>query len=161
MESISLQRYYLNNFMDADRQEGVDLMTGYASFTIVRDDDEACEDTASSSSLSNKKTTTNMSLLQAARSILDERDNDQVSNEASFVHIKKRRKNRLSQMGGPTLDLRMGRCLVTCSPDMKASANANALQDLDRRTASDAPWSVAGRAAPTKRSMTSCICLLI
>ncbi|KAL3937884.1 MAG: hypothetical protein SGBAC_007098 [Bacillariaceae sp.] len=29
----SLQRYYLNNFMDADRQEGMDLMVGYASFT--------------------------------------------------------------------------------------------------------------------------------
>eukprot|EP00526_Cylindrotheca_closterium_P001783 CAMPEP_0113633238 /NCGR_PEP_ID=MMETSP0017_2-20120614/17297_1 /TAXON_ID=2856 /ORGANISM="Cylindrotheca closterium" /LENGTH=1131 /DNA_ID=CAMNT_0000543867 /DNA_START=40 /DNA_END=3432 /DNA_ORIENTATION=+ /assembly_acc=CAM_ASM_000147 len=31
----SLQRYYLNNFMDADRQEGMDLMVGYASFSNV------------------------------------------------------------------------------------------------------------------------------
>lgn len=31
----SLQRYYLNNFMDADRQEGMDLMVGYASFSNI------------------------------------------------------------------------------------------------------------------------------
>ena len=30
----SLQRYYLNNFLDADRQEGMDLLTGYADFSI-------------------------------------------------------------------------------------------------------------------------------
>jgi hypothetical protein len=30
----SLQRYYLNNFLDADRQEGMDLLTGYADFTM-------------------------------------------------------------------------------------------------------------------------------
>jgi hypothetical protein len=28
----SLQRYYLNNFMDADRQEGMDLLVGYQPF---------------------------------------------------------------------------------------------------------------------------------
>lgn len=31
----SLQRYYLNNFLDADRQEGMDLMVGYAKFSNV------------------------------------------------------------------------------------------------------------------------------
>jgi hypothetical protein len=31
----SLQRYYLNNFLDADRQEGIDLMVGYTNFTNV------------------------------------------------------------------------------------------------------------------------------
>jgi SacI homology domain len=131
----SLQRYYLNNFMDADRQEGVDLMTGYASFTNLRDDDEPNEDTASK--FSNPKRA-NMSLLQAARSILDEQDDGEVLSEASFVHIKKHRKNPLSQMGGPTLDLRW--LPGDLQSHMKASANANALQDLDRRTASDAPW---------------------
>jgi hypothetical protein len=29
----SLQRYYLNNFLDADRQEGMDLMVGHANFS--------------------------------------------------------------------------------------------------------------------------------
>jgi hypothetical protein len=31
----SLQRYYLNNFLDADRQEGYDLMVGYTNFSNV------------------------------------------------------------------------------------------------------------------------------
>ena len=79
-----------------------------------------------------------MSLLQAARSILDEQDDGEVLNEASFVHIKKHRKNPLSQLGGPTLDLRW--LPGDLQSHMKASANANALQDLDRRTASDTPW---------------------
>jgi len=34
----SLQRYYLNNFLDADRQEGTDLMVGYQSFSNLDDD---------------------------------------------------------------------------------------------------------------------------
>jgi len=33
----SLQRYYLNNFIDADRQEGMDLLAGHESFAIVDD----------------------------------------------------------------------------------------------------------------------------
>ena len=35
----SLQRYYLNNFIDADRQEGMDLLVGHESFAIVDDAD--------------------------------------------------------------------------------------------------------------------------
>jgi hypothetical protein len=31
----SLQRYYLNNFLDADRQEGMDLLVGYIDFSSV------------------------------------------------------------------------------------------------------------------------------
>jgi len=31
----SLQRYYLNNFLDADRQEGYDLLVGHAAFSNV------------------------------------------------------------------------------------------------------------------------------
>ncbi len=36
----SLQRYYLNNFLDADRQEGMDLLVGHADFSNVEDDDD-------------------------------------------------------------------------------------------------------------------------
>ncbi|KAL7531967.1 hypothetical protein ACHAXR_006016 [Thalassiosira sp. AJA248-18] len=35
----SLQRYYLNNFIDADRQEGMDLLVGSAEFNVVPIDD--------------------------------------------------------------------------------------------------------------------------
>eukprot|EP00521_Asterionellopsis_glacialis_P016235 CAMPEP_0195297088 /NCGR_PEP_ID=MMETSP0707-20130614/20798_1 /TAXON_ID=33640 /ORGANISM="Asterionellopsis glacialis, Strain CCMP134" /LENGTH=997 /DNA_ID=CAMNT_0040358789 /DNA_START=190 /DNA_END=3183 /DNA_ORIENTATION=+ len=36
----SLQRYYINNFLDADRQEGMDLMVGSADFTVIDDEEE-------------------------------------------------------------------------------------------------------------------------
>jgi hypothetical protein len=49
----SLQRYYLNNFMDADRQEGMDLMVGYANFTniesFILDDNHVDEDEGATS----------------------------------------------------------------------------------------------------------------
>jgi len=35
----SLQRYYLNNFLDADRQEGYDLLVGHATFSNVVEED--------------------------------------------------------------------------------------------------------------------------
>lgn len=35
----SLQRYYLNNFIDADRQEGIDLVTGSQDFSFFDDTD--------------------------------------------------------------------------------------------------------------------------
>lgn len=37
----SLQRYYLNNFIDADRQEGMDLLAGNAEFHLIPFDDDA------------------------------------------------------------------------------------------------------------------------
>jgi len=40
----SLQRYYLNNFIDADRQEGMDLLTGYLKFDDSSDEIEDEED---------------------------------------------------------------------------------------------------------------------
>ena len=43
----SLQRYYLNNFIDADRQEGMDLLVGHESFAIVDDTDVDNEKIAS------------------------------------------------------------------------------------------------------------------
>ena len=131
----SLQRYYLNNFMDADRQEGMDLMTGYASFTVLREGEEPHEDAASKYARLKRA---DMSLVEAARVLMEDLDEGESMDEASFVHIKRRRKNILSQMGGPTLDLRW--LPGDLQSHMKASTNAKALQDLDRRTTSDAPW---------------------
>ena len=49
----SLQRYYLNNFLDADRQEGMDLLVGYANFSnaelIDTEDGDFAEDSVSGS----------------------------------------------------------------------------------------------------------------
>ena len=139
----SLQRYYLNNFMDADRQEGVDLMTGHVPFSVLRDGEEPHDDAASKKALLKRadRNKMDMSLLQAARTMLEDGDaaGDRMLDEASFVSIKRRRrKNILSQMGGPTLDLRW--LPGDLQSHVKASANAEELQDLDRRTASDSPW---------------------
>ncbi len=40
----SLQRYYLNNFLDADRQEGYDLLVGHATFSNVVEEDPTIEE---------------------------------------------------------------------------------------------------------------------
>jgi hypothetical protein len=42
----SLQRYYLNNFLDADRQEGYDLLVGHAIFSNVIEQDDPADDDA-------------------------------------------------------------------------------------------------------------------
>ncbi len=36
----SLQRYYLNNFIDADRQEGMDLLVGSTQFNFISAEDD-------------------------------------------------------------------------------------------------------------------------
>ena len=134
----SLQRYYLNNFLDADRQEGVDLMTGYASFSVLRDGDEPQDETRSKYSSWEEA---NLSLAQAARTLSDKQHAESDGNglyEASFVHIKRHRRNILSQIGGPTLDLRW--LPGDLQSHMKGSANAAELQALDHRTALDTPW---------------------
>uniref|UniRef100_A0A7S1YPH1 SAC domain-containing protein n=1 Tax=Ditylum brightwellii TaxID=49249 RepID=A0A7S1YPH1_9STRA len=64
----SLQRYYLNNFIDAERQEGMDLLVGYSDFTttaatsIFNDDDDDDNGTYNGSGAS--------SLLEATRALL-------------------------------------------------------------------------------------------
>uniref|UniRef100_A0A7S4AN49 SAC domain-containing protein n=1 Tax=Pseudo-nitzschia australis TaxID=44445 RepID=A0A7S4AN49_9STRA len=40
----SLQRYYLNNFLDADRQEGYDLLVGHAGFSNIVKEIPFCDD---------------------------------------------------------------------------------------------------------------------
>lgn len=58
----SLQRYYLNNFLDSDRQEGCDLMVGYVTFSNTGDMpmefDDFVEDNVDDDD-SNSTTTTN------------------------------------------------------------------------------------------------------
>lgn len=58
----SLQRYYLNNFLDADRQEGMDLLVGFAGFSTVDTLDESSR--SLSQELDEKKY---ISIKQAAR----------------------------------------------------------------------------------------------
>jgi hypothetical protein len=132
----SLQRYYLNNFIDADRQEGMDLMTGYASFTILQEGEEPADDAASRYA---RLAHSDVSLAQAARAMMisPEDVGDEIS-EDSFVHIKRRRRNRL--VGGPRLDLRWLPGDLQCHVRAASSRSSLSLQALDRRTASEIPW---------------------
>jgi hypothetical protein len=147
----SLQRYYLNNFMDADRQEGMDLMTGYATFTVLRDGEHPAEDAASRYARLQRA---DMSLVEAARALMDETDVGDIMDSASedaFVHIKKNRRKVLAQMGGPTLDLRWlpgdlqqhmkaSASLPLSDDDGSTTVTEEALLAMDHRTASDIPW---------------------
>ena len=62
----SIQRYYLNNFLDADRQEGMDLLTRHEEFTDFLSDNEK----GSSTPTSKQKSLNGMSIQDAARDIL-------------------------------------------------------------------------------------------
>jgi SacI homology domain len=80
----SLQRYYWNNFRDADRQEGIDLMTGYADFTFMNNDEDLESKSRSpkpdrSSKNYNTNTIKNksISLMDAARTALEDTSSSQ------------------------------------------------------------------------------------
>jgi hypothetical protein len=146
----SLQRYYLNNFFDADRQEGIDLLTGHVMFTIVegrsRDDRLADRD----------KIPRVMSIQQAAREILRE-DLDIVEksdDETNHVRIKinnlkGHRESLYNKVGlfPRQLDLRwlpgdlqsQVRNLVKFS-DQLSDENKETLKGIDNRASSDTPW---------------------
>ena len=83
----SLQRYYLNNFLDADRQEGTDLLVGYQLFSNL--DGYNNEDDAPDVSGGNNDPST-MTLQEAARqmmlgnNVLKTEDDD----EKNYARIK-------------------------------------------------------------------------
>jgi hypothetical protein len=161
----SLQRYYLNNFLDADRQEGMDLLVGYANFSnaafLEEDVDTSSEDEESSSS-SHGDEKALLSIQEAARqtflgSVLDGL-NGQERTELQ---------QRLGDIGldegssRKSLDLRwlpgdLQSHLISQADDARASTSSStileeddmnggfcsskALEAIDRRAASDLPW---------------------
>ena len=156
----SLQRYYLNNFMDADRQEGMDLMVGYANFSNVEflDEDNGYgdEDGASSSSQEDDEKTL-LSIQEAARTtffgnIMDglssqhQNDLEQRLGEIGVREGTRRKSLDLLWLPG---DLQ---CHMISQADIVKSENkrkpksiykfssAEAMEAIDRRAASDLPW---------------------
>ena len=113
----SLQRYYLNNFLDADRQEGMDLMVGYADFST----DDSFVPVS----------------LQKTRSLLLSS-----SEESKYALMKQRKRRRISEVRG--LDLRW--LPGDLQSHMKSHAwgvtqeTKEALESMDQRSASDEPW---------------------
>ena len=130
----SLQRYYLNNFLDADRQEGMDLLVGHTDFgTDVAEEESQWLDT-------------DASLSDAARSLLNHdtgSDGEDEESEFSPHHQRKSLSGRLARLGGGAiskraLDLRW--LPGDLQNHMKSNPTSDALEALDRRSATDQPW---------------------
>lgn len=150
----SLQRYYLNNFLDADRQEGIDLMIGQTSFNNLHNDIE--DDDEKKSAFDNNKPVLSdlmrqhMSVKDAARFMMlgmDQHDRLKQQSDRNHVRIKvtgddnKRHRLNLRWLPG---DLQhqfrsstMTNELHKLPDDYLASES---LQAVVRRAASNVPW---------------------
>jgi hypothetical protein len=106
----SLQRYYLNNFLDADRQEGTDLMVGYSPFSNVGGDNDKDDEKPSAHA---KDDLSGMTLQDAARQMLlgssffnngdqDEKDYARIK---EYQHHSYLRESLDRVSGGATADL--------------------------------------------------------
>jgi SacI homology domain len=144
----SLQRYYLNNFQDADRQEGVDLLVGFQPFTIVSNDTEV---SGADDHPTGAFTFHGISLQEAAHRAVLGSDADQVEGDGDHVRIKVSRRRRsgkfaLLAQSTPHLDLRwlpgdlqtQMRGLI--SPDVTNAAPSLTLQSLESRSKLEQPW---------------------
>jgi hypothetical protein len=153
----SLQRYYLNNFLDSDRQEGMDLMVGYANFSnlgFLEEDEES-----SSSQQEDEKTL--LSIKEAARQTflggvmdgLNDKHRSDVQQRLGEIDIRrggtvKGLKSHLDLRWVPgdlqshlrsqaeNLSWKRGR-LINENSEFSSS---KALEAIDRRAASDMPW---------------------
>jgi hypothetical protein len=171
----SLQRYYLNNFMDADRQEGMDLLVGHQGFSTL--DSAGEEDVGSESALSLRDgiVHSGMTVQEAARQMLlgawnagscDDDDDD----ESHHVRIKQKRR----RLGPPSkgvaktgrrhrvLDLRwlpgdlQTQVRSLASPWAGDEATSmEKLEAIDRRAASDLPWWVVANSEEGEGEQTS------
>jgi hypothetical protein len=144
----SLQRYYLNNFQDADRQEGVDLLIGFQQFTELSNDTSSLRPVYSPGSDFFHR---GMSIQEAAhRALLGNYDVD--SDDSDHVPIKLQRRTSdhfgLSSSHGhraPGLDLRwlpgdlQTQMRGILSPNIR-NTSPLILQSLDVRAAMELPW---------------------
>lgn len=134
----SLQRFYLNNFIDADRQEGMDLMVGHADFaiTLTEGDDEKYADLQP---IESTKRRADLSLAEAVRAMVNSAtDGAETDDEITYLPIHRKR------LVGGGLDLRW--LPGDLQSHMRASAATpgeslqNLMKHMDRRAASDIPW---------------------
>lgn len=161
----SLQRYYLNNFMDADRQEGLDLLTGYQSFSGVLDEtSEEDQPAPCMTSLSLDKSAKRSSYLdirEAARRVIEGSAVDRSDEDQDGDHVRiKQEKVPPQGSHGNHLELRWlpgdlrshVRSLAHSSAEAVRAASApidyysNSLNDVERRLSTPNPWWVAEEA---------------
>eukprot|EP00536_Pseudo-nitzschia_multiseries_P017124 jgi/Psemu1/49425/gm1.49425_g len=122
----SLQRYYLNNFLDADRQEGYDLLVGHAAFSNVLEEVPFQNPDTETNNAYNPS----LSFMGATReSILSD-----LVKGSSYQHRRDLRR-RLAEVGvskQPDLDLRwLPGDLQTQIRDQTSDTLTNSVTDLD------------------------------
>lgn len=143
----SLQRYYLNNFIDADRQEGMDLLVGYADFSNS-DGSAAADDIGVpiDSSTSSGHNDFLQSVKEAARknifaSAMDGTSNSGVDTLETSESLDLRwlpgdlQSHVLSQADDLTNEDE-----IEDQPATSEFSSSTALAAIDKRAASDLPW---------------------
>lgn len=132
----SLQRYYKNNFLDADRQEGIDLMTGNRPFSGIEKTETMGDVQKSDDLKSLSSDVAQIPVHEAVRRIflgIDKR-REELESERSYVPINIK--------GGAT-DGKRKWGLGWLPGDLQAqvnSLNSKELETMDQRAASTAPW---------------------
>ena len=129
----SLTRFYLNNFLDADRQEGMDLLTGYAKFDTVERPDK----------LQHKYSGSTRSGRISKRRFRDffqreKLDAVTVGSRLSLSWLPGDLQSHLRSASISSMSLKNeDMILVKSSSDVSLSL---ALRDIDRRAMLDEPW---------------------
>lgn len=151
----SLQRYYLNNFLDADRQEGIDLLIGHTTLNNlndINDDDDEEEKMAyeNSKPVLSDLIRQGMSVKDAARFMLLGMDRDDGYKHGDHNHVRikftgeKSNKHRLDLRWLPG-DLQNQFRSSTFSHSLQRLpddylAASESLQAIERRAATNIPW---------------------
>ena len=138
----SVQRYYLNNFLDSDRQEGIDLLTGKEVFSNVNErvhydiiSDQ--NDHVRGMSIHDATRQVGVNEFIHAKQSQDDRDHVRIKVKRSKKFGKSPRHLDLRWLPGD-LQLQV-RNLFTFS-DQLSDDHKESLKDIDFRASSDMPW---------------------
>jgi hypothetical protein len=152
---------FLNNFLDADRQEGIDLLTRFQEFSNVYD--VAGDDDDDDGTVTDDSSTKGMTIQEAARQLLlgqlpRQSKGDDDDDDADHVRIKVSRDKRfgtsaafLPRRKSPVDLLWLPGDLQTQMRDLATSSSLqretngayshqSALEEMDRRAADPFPW---------------------
>ena len=151
----SLQRYYLNNFLDADRQEGIDLLTCHEEFNYLDIEDEESEE---SNAYADGPRAKGANLKDAARQLLlgaswqdliesspEDDDSDHVRIKVSMEDAKRKRQKKrelglLWLPGDLQTQMRELVALPMLDGVFDEVASEPLLRAMDKRSSSEIPW---------------------
>ena len=144
----SLQRYYLNNFLDADRQEGIDLLTCHEDFNRLDEADETLESDINGDA----SRVGGLNLRDAARELLlgatwqDVMKKNIMEDESDHVRIKVSSKSKRREFGllwlPGDLQTQMRELIATPVADSipDGLSSEHVLRAMDKRASSEIPW---------------------